>query len=141
MVTGKRTFHCPNCNALYQVVKVEAGPETINREITCRFCGGPFAGREGKFVIKYFTLRNAARPGNGNGTIAPKEDRPRERTYKKPPRRFLSFKNTPSATNVEDASRRSCSFDVRIPVSRGTRGAHLEKQQRQDTACSCYQVL
>jgi len=61
VVTAKRTFHCPNCNALYQVVKVEAGPETINREITCRVCGGPLSGREGKFVIKYFLLRNAAR--------------------------------------------------------------------------------
>jgi hypothetical protein len=61
VVTGKRTFHCPNCNALYQVVKVEAGPETLNREITCRSCGGPFPNREGKFVIKYFLLRNAAR--------------------------------------------------------------------------------
>ncbi len=26
-------FNCPNCNALYQIVKVEAGPETDNREI------------------------------------------------------------------------------------------------------------
>jgi hypothetical protein len=22
-------FNCPNCNALYQIVKVKAGPETI----------------------------------------------------------------------------------------------------------------
>jgi hypothetical protein len=29
MTTGKpSTFNCHNCNALYQVVKVEAGPET-----------------------------------------------------------------------------------------------------------------
>jgi hypothetical protein len=33
MTAGNR-FNCPNCNALYQVVKVEAGPETIDREIT-----------------------------------------------------------------------------------------------------------
>ena len=54
-------FTCPNCNALYQIVKVEAGPETDNREITCRACGGPLAGREGKFVLKYFLLRKATR--------------------------------------------------------------------------------
>jgi hypothetical protein len=48
-------FTCPNCDAYYQVVKVEAGPETDNREIVCRACA--LAGREGKFVLKYFLLR------------------------------------------------------------------------------------
>ena len=52
-------FTCPNCGAFYQVVKAEAGPETDNREITCRACGGPLVGREGKFVLKYFLLRKA----------------------------------------------------------------------------------
>ena len=33
MTTGKPSFHCPNCNALYEVVKVEAGPETAYRAI------------------------------------------------------------------------------------------------------------
>ena len=56
-------FTCPKCGAFYQVVKVEAGPETDNREITCRACGGPLEGREGKFVLKYFLLRKAADPG------------------------------------------------------------------------------
>jgi hypothetical protein len=54
-------FTCPNCDAFYQVVKVEAGPETDNREITCRACGGPLVAREGKFVLKYFLLRKATR--------------------------------------------------------------------------------
>jgi len=48
-----------NCGAFYQVVEVEAGPETDNREIKCRACGGPLVGREGKFVLKYFLLRKA----------------------------------------------------------------------------------
>jgi hypothetical protein len=61
MTTGRPTFNCPNCNALYQIVKVEAGPETIAGQLTCRTCGGPLPGREGKYVIKYFLLRNAAR--------------------------------------------------------------------------------
>ena len=52
-------FTCPNCGAFYQVVEVEAGPETDNREIKCRACGGPLVGREGKFVLKYFLLRKA----------------------------------------------------------------------------------
>ncbi|MGO9045788.1 MAG: hypothetical protein ACLQFW_02710 [Xanthobacteraceae bacterium] len=30
-------FKCPSCDGLYQVVKVEAGPETIDGEIACRF--------------------------------------------------------------------------------------------------------
>jgi hypothetical protein len=30
-------FTCPNCSAYYQVVEVEAGPETDNRDIACRF--------------------------------------------------------------------------------------------------------
>ena len=55
------SFTCPNCDALYQVVKVEAGPETIDGEVACRSCGAPFAGMEGKFVLKYFLLRKAGR--------------------------------------------------------------------------------
>jgi hypothetical protein len=61
MATGKPSFHCPNCNALYQVVKVEAGPETGYRAITCRACGAPLPPREGKFVVKYFLLRTGGR--------------------------------------------------------------------------------
>ena len=37
-------FKCPNGGTLYQVVKGEAGPETDNRQITCRACGAPFVG-------------------------------------------------------------------------------------------------
>ena len=50
-------LHSIHSRALYQVVKVEAGPETKDHEITCRVCGGPLAGREGKLVLKYFLLR------------------------------------------------------------------------------------
>jgi predicted Zn finger-like uncharacterized protein len=55
------SFTCPNCQALYQIVKVEAGPESVSQEVPCRVCGAPFAGRDGKFVIKYFLLRKAVR--------------------------------------------------------------------------------
>jgi predicted RNA-binding Zn-ribbon protein involved in translation (DUF1610 family) len=54
------TFTCPNCGAPYQIIKVEAGPESDSREIVCLVCGGPLAAREGEFVLKYF-LRKAAR--------------------------------------------------------------------------------
>ena len=42
-------FICRNCQAFYQVVKVEASPETDMREMVCRACGGPLIRREGKF--------------------------------------------------------------------------------------------
>jgi len=59
-------FTCPNCKALYQVVKVEAGPETKDHDITCQVCGGPLAGREEKFVLKYFFLREGIRRKHGS---------------------------------------------------------------------------
>ena len=57
----KPFFKCPNCEALYQVIRAEAGPESADGEIACRVCGGPLAGREGEFVLKYFLLRTAGR--------------------------------------------------------------------------------
>jgi hypothetical protein len=57
----ENAFKCPNCKALYQVIKVEAGPETADREINCQVCDRPLVGREGKFVLKYFLLREAVR--------------------------------------------------------------------------------
>ena len=41
-----KSFTCSNCEALYKVVKVEAGPETIFSEVTCRVCGAPVPNRE-----------------------------------------------------------------------------------------------
>ena len=49
----------PNCDATYHVVKAEVEPEFAHRETTCRTCGGPVPGREGKFVMKYFPLRKS----------------------------------------------------------------------------------
>ena len=46
-------FKCPHCDALYQIIKAEAGPETsIDGEIPCRICGGLLAARDGEFVLK-----------------------------------------------------------------------------------------
>ena len=59
-VMTKPLFNCPNCNALYHLIKAEAGPETIDREITCRICGAPLPGRDGSFVLKYFLFAESA---------------------------------------------------------------------------------
>jgi predicted Zn finger-like uncharacterized protein len=59
--SGSFFFTCPHCDALYQIVKSEAGPESVNREVACRSCDAPMPGRDGPFVIKYFHLRNAVR--------------------------------------------------------------------------------
>jgi predicted Zn finger-like uncharacterized protein len=50
-------FRCPNCSALYQVVKTDAGPETVELEIACTICSGPFTASEGQLALKYFLLR------------------------------------------------------------------------------------
>jgi len=64
MVSGGGAIHfnCPNCNALYHLVKAETGPESVDGEVACRVCGAPLPGREGSFIIKYFLLRKALRP-------------------------------------------------------------------------------
>ena len=54
-------FNCPHCNALYSVTKVEVEPEAVNRQVTCRACGGPMPGRDGIFVRKYLLLREPSR--------------------------------------------------------------------------------
>jgi hypothetical protein len=78
MAGGKpSSFKCPNCQALYQIVKVEAGSESVFKEVPCRVCGAPLAGRDGKFVLKYFLLREATRAqkwrrtNKGPGQIVP----------------------------------------------------------------------
>ena len=55
------SFNCPNCQALYQVVKVEAGPETACHDVTCPACRLALPGRDGEFVVKYFLLCHGAR--------------------------------------------------------------------------------
>jgi hypothetical protein len=54
-------FTCAHCHALYHVVKVEAGPETTEAEVTCRACGAPLPGREGTADISV-EISNVATP-------------------------------------------------------------------------------
>lgn len=49
-------FSCPHCGAAYEVVRAQAGPETVDREITCHRCGERLIGREGKDILKYFLV-------------------------------------------------------------------------------------
>ena len=58
-------FNCPNCEAGYEVVRIEEPPHPTDREVTCLSCGGPLYGREGRFILKYFLT-----------------DRPKRRAYK-----------------------------------------------------------
>ena len=39
-------FKCPNCRALYQVIRIEAAPAN-DGAITCHSCGGPFLPGKG----------------------------------------------------------------------------------------------
>jgi hypothetical protein len=57
----KMDIGTPNCDALYQAVKAEAGPKTSDSKIECLVCTTPFAARNDEFVLKYFLLRKANR--------------------------------------------------------------------------------
>ena len=60
--TTTAQFNCTNCNALYHLIQVEAGPETVDRNLNCQACGAPLPARDGQFVLKYFLLRKPSRP-------------------------------------------------------------------------------
>jgi predicted RNA-binding Zn-ribbon protein involved in translation (DUF1610 family) len=56
-------FNCPNCGAVYEVVRVEAENVAVYRELACLSCGAPLQARHNRFVLKYFLLeRNVATP-------------------------------------------------------------------------------
>jgi hypothetical protein len=54
-------FRCPNCNALYQVVRAKVGPETVDLKTACCICSGPLVTREGGSLSQILSLRKAAR--------------------------------------------------------------------------------
>jgi predicted Zn finger-like uncharacterized protein len=49
-------FQCQNCQAQYRLVRAESGPETRDRQITCRQCGASFPSRQGNLIFKYFRV-------------------------------------------------------------------------------------
>ena len=52
-----RAVSCPNCDASYMVVQVQAAPSTLYRQITCRSCDSPLDAQKGRYILKYFLLR------------------------------------------------------------------------------------
>jgi hypothetical protein len=44
-------FNCPNCNAQYKLVRVEADHVGLYGQIECYDCGGPL-----KVIFKYFLV-------------------------------------------------------------------------------------
>jgi hypothetical protein len=67
---GPQSYFCAVCDALYQVSKTEGEDKAADLEVTCLACGAPFPAREGKFVLKYFMLRKAARLRRGRPSAA-----------------------------------------------------------------------
>jgi predicted RNA-binding Zn-ribbon protein involved in translation (DUF1610 family) len=56
-VTEAILFECPTCGPEYKLVRVETSTVAPDSgELTCRKCGGPLRGREGRFVLKYFLV-------------------------------------------------------------------------------------
>jgi predicted RNA-binding Zn-ribbon protein involved in translation (DUF1610 family) len=54
--SGATEFNCPQCGALYKLIRVEAPPSSDERGIMCRNCGAPLQGREGRYILKYFMV-------------------------------------------------------------------------------------
>jgi len=54
-------YRCPTCDGQYKLVRAEAGPDSSNRQIECRYCGGPLPGRDGPVVLKYFVADHSRR--------------------------------------------------------------------------------
>jgi hypothetical protein len=67
-VTEVTPFACPNCGAQYKLVRVETNEILPDQQLTCRKCGGPLRGREGRFVLKYFLVDRCRRKALGRRT-------------------------------------------------------------------------
>jgi hypothetical protein len=56
VMRGTKTgqFNCPHCDALYHLIESEAGPETVDIQLTFVACDAPLPAREGPVIFKYF---------------------------------------------------------------------------------------
>ena len=50
-------FNCPNCDALYGLVRIETSSVSSDRELVCLTCGTPLQSRDGRFILKYFLVQ------------------------------------------------------------------------------------
>jgi hypothetical protein len=53
-------FECPNCQALYKMVRVSSGPEIIDRLLHCKVCNQPLAPTHDGKILKYFLAAEKA---------------------------------------------------------------------------------
>jgi hypothetical protein len=67
---GPQSYFCANCDAIYQVSKIEGGDRATNPEVPCLVCGAPFPAHDGAYLLKYFMLRKAARLRRGRLSAA-----------------------------------------------------------------------
>jgi hypothetical protein len=78
---GRRTaglnfFTCPNCRALYQIVKAKAGPETVFQEAPCCVCGEAIVGREGTLCLNTICCERRRALDHGGAQVKkPQPDR------------------------------------------------------------------
>jgi DNA-directed RNA polymerase subunit RPC12/RpoP len=65
-VTQATPFRCPACGAEYKLVRVETKEIVQDRQMTCRRCGSPLPGSEGRLILKYLFVSPsyAARGGD-----------------------------------------------------------------------------
>ena len=49
-------FQCPNCEAAYEIVRVEAPPARDDHQLTCFSCGGPLHNRSVKYLQERQTV-------------------------------------------------------------------------------------
>jgi hypothetical protein len=50
-------FSCPNCQARYKVVRMNAEPGKTYRAVHCRVCHAELAATDGDEILKYFLVR------------------------------------------------------------------------------------
>jgi hypothetical protein len=67
---GPQSYFCDNCDAMYEISKIEGGDTAADPEIACLVCGAPFAAREGAYLLKYLMLRKATRLRKGRPSAA-----------------------------------------------------------------------
>ena len=60
-VTQATPFHCATCGAEYKLVRLETKELVPDQQISCRKCGSPLPGAEGRLVLRYFSLAHRAR--------------------------------------------------------------------------------
>ena len=64
-------FQCPGCGTFYELVRVDAENDVVDRELMCLVCGASLQSREGRFVLKYFLLNrpNPQRQKSWKGAV------------------------------------------------------------------------